>query len=102
MLAATSSHALYSSRIIKAGALLSDTRMVLENWDVGASLSDNLSRIHETNLLGKASRSRVSDVLAAFRRRYFGDPQLLQALAILAKGPISGDTLDRILYFQAA
>ena len=60
---------IYSSRIIKAGALLADTTTLLANWDNAQSAPDNLSRLQRENVFGKASRSRINDVLAIFRQR---------------------------------
>ncbi len=64
------SSALYSAKIIKAGALIGDTKTLLSHWDMTASLDDNLHRIQRANYFGKASRSRVEDILAIFRQRY--------------------------------
>ena len=44
----------YSSKIIKAGALLPDTKLLLESWDSDADIANNLERVREENLLGKA------------------------------------------------
>jgi hypothetical protein len=33
----------YTSRIIKAGALIGDTKTLLAHWDLDASVDDNLS-----------------------------------------------------------
>ena len=59
----------YTSRIIKAGALLGDTKSLLYQWDEGLSVAQNLQRIRENNLLAKSSRSRLDDILPIFRRR---------------------------------
>ena len=59
----------FSSRIIKAGALLPDTKTLLLHWDTAATAEDNLGRIRRENVFGKASRSRVEDILAVFRQR---------------------------------
>src|SRR5215213_3162797 len=75
----------YSSKIIKAGALLPDTKLLLETWDTGSDVEDNLERVREENLLGKSSRSRVEDVLRVFRQRYLKDPEMLRALLALVK-----------------
>ncbi len=91
----------YSSKIIKAGALLPDAKMMLVNWDEAAGVRANLDRMQQTNLFGKASRSRVEDILVIFRQRYLGDPGLLRALATLAKASLQAESLDRILYFVA-
>src|SRR5918997_4180166 len=93
-------NARYTSRIIKAGALLPDTKLLLENWDEGASVQANLDRVRQENLFGKASRSRIEDILLVFRQRYLDDPDALAALVVLARGRLPSDALDRILYFQ--
>nr|MCU0977713.1 DUF1819 family protein [Pirellulaceae bacterium] len=50
---------LYSSKIIKAGALLADTKTLLAHWDDSLPVADNLAAVRRDNLFGKASRSRV-------------------------------------------
>src|SRR5215213_6167356 len=91
----------YSSKIIKAGALLPDTKLLLETWDTTTDVDNNLERVREENLLGKSSRSRVEDVLRVFRQRYLEDPEMLRALVALVKGGMPAESLDRVLYFQA-
>jgi hypothetical protein len=93
---------LYSSKIIKAGALLADTKVLLAEWDLMRPVRENLERFRRENLFGKASRKRVEDVLAIFRQRYLADPAVARALVVLVKGQLPDDALDRILYFQAA
>jgi len=92
----------YSSRIIKAGALLADTMTLLDNWDQSLSVADNLGRLQSQNLFGKASRSRVRDVLAIFRQRYLRDEGLTRALAFLVKNHFPKPALDRVLYYHSA
>jgi len=92
----------YSSRIIKAGALLPDTKTLLSHWDTAASVEDNLGRIRRENVFGKASRSRVEDILAVFRQRYLADEAVLKALVVLVRRRLPAAGLDRILYFHAA
>jgi len=81
--------------------LLSDTKLLLEQWEAGDSVEGNLARFRQENLFGKGSRSRVNDVLAVFRQRYLHDPDLLAALVVLAHGGRRSESLNRILYFQA-
>lgn len=88
----------YTSKIIKASALLSDTKTLLVEWNDTESVAENLDRFRRENLFGKASRSRVEDVLAIFRQRYLGDPDILKALTTLARGSMPAQSLDRILY----
>jgi len=94
--------ALYSSRIIKAGAVLADTKTLLAHWDLAASAQENMERAQRDNLFGKASRSRVRDVLAVFRQRFLGEDSVTRALAVLVTGKLPAASLDRILYYHAA
>jgi hypothetical protein len=91
----------YSSKIIKAGALLSDTKTLLSAWDPSLSVNENLHKIRNQNLLGKTSRSRVKDILTIFRQRYLSEEEVTKALTTLVRQKTNGDTLDRILYFHA-
>src|SRR5215211_7637446 len=95
-------HAPYSSKIIKAGALLADTKTLLAHWDLAASVQDNMDRMRRDNLFGKASRSRVEDVLAIFRQRFLTEAAVTRALVVLVRGKLPAASLDRILYFHAA
>lgn len=92
----------YSSKIIKAGALLADTKTLLSHWDAAATVPENLGRFRRENIFGKASRSRVEDILAVFRQRYLADVEVLRALTVLIKQRLPAAILDRILYFHAA
>ena len=94
--------AVYSTRILKATALLGDTRILLEHWDASVPIKENLERFQSENIFGKASRSRVQDILKIFRQRYLTDTQVAVALSVLAKGRLAGASLDRILYYHSA
>src|SRR3954471_10286464 len=94
--------ALYSSKIIKAGALLADSKTLFAHWDLAASVQDNMDRMRRENLFGKASRSRVEDVLAIFRQRFLTEDAVTRALVVLVRGKFPTASLDRILYFHAA
>ena len=94
--------AAYSSKIIKAGAILADTKTLFAHWDLAASARENMDRAQRDNLFGKASRSRVEDVLAIFRQRFLGEESVTRALAVLVKGKLPAASLDRIFYFHAA
>jgi len=93
---------MYSSKIIKAGALLLDTKTLLSAWDPSLSVSENLHSIRSQNLLGKTSRSRAKEILTIFRQRYLAEETVARALATLAKRQCDSNTLERILYFHAA
>jgi hypothetical protein len=98
----TSAPLLYSSKIIKAGALLADTKTLLAHWDMAASVHENIERLRRENVFGKASRSRVEDVLAIFRQRFLGEPSVTSALVVLVRERFPSASLDRILYYFAA
>lgn len=73
----------YSSRIIKAGALLTDTKSLLLAWDLNSTVPQNLDRIRRENPFGKASRSRVEEgtIAAAFKK--VATEELEQAMELL-------------------
>ncbi|MCB9697630.1 MAG: DUF1819 family protein [Alphaproteobacteria bacterium] len=64
----------YTSRSIKATALLDETRLLLRAWQPGESSADLRRRVREEGLLGKATAARAVDVVAhAFNQRFLGD-----------------------------
>jgi hypothetical protein len=86
---------IYTSRIIKASALIADAKVLLAEWDLEQSVAENLDRARRENILGKASRKRVKDVLRIFRQRYFDDADVGGALVTLAQGgalPLARDS----------
>src|SRR5713226_1482377 len=96
------SSAQYSSKIIKAGALIGDTKTLLSHWDVYASVHDNIKRVQRDNVFGKASRSRVEDILAIFRQRYLTEKSVTKALVALVRAKFPTASLERLLYFHSA
>ena len=75
---------------------------LLAHWDLECSVQGNLKRIQHENIFGKASRSRVEDILRIFRQRYLTDESVTRALVILVKNRFPASSLDRILYFHSA
>src|SRR5437762_2772753 len=92
----------YTSKIIKAGALLADTKTLFSHWEPALSVQENLDRLRRENVFGKASRSRVEDILAIFRQRYLYECPVTRALIALVKNRLPAASLDRILFFHAA
>ena len=92
----------YTARITKACALIADTRNLLSHWDSSLPVKDNIDRIQRENIFGKASRSRVADILTIFRHRYLTDAQVTSALVALNRGKFPSAALDQILYFHSA
>lgn len=89
----------YTSKILKATALLADTRTLLTHWNTAETVDANLDRLRRENAFGKASRSRITDLSAILRQRYLNDDTLRNALVILAQGGLTNSALDRILYY---
>lgn len=92
----------HSSKIIKAGALIGDTKTLLSHWDVTASVAENVKRVQRDNVFGKASRSRVEDIVAIFRQRYLTEESVTRALVALVRGKFPSAALERLLYFHSA
>jgi hypothetical protein len=89
----------YTSKIIKAGALIPDTQILLTHWDTSLSLHENLQLMRETNIFGKASRTRIEDMLGIFKQRYLTNRLLTAALVTLATRGFTTSELQPILYF---
>ncbi|MBI3990072.1 MAG: DUF1819 family protein [candidate division NC10 bacterium] len=92
----------YSTKIIKAGALPADSRAFLRAYDLRLSLQQNLRQALRENIFGKASRSRVQDILPIFRQRFLTRPGLARALHCLVEADVHPAIVDRILYYHAA
>jgi hypothetical protein len=69
---------------------------------VAATVHENIDRIRRDNVFGKASRSRVEDILAIFRQRFLTEESVTRALVVLVRERFSATSLDRILYYYAA
>jgi hypothetical protein len=65
-------------------------------------VDENVNRAQRDNIFGKASRSRVEDILAIFRQRYLTEDTVTRALVTLVKGKFPTAALDRLLYFHSA
>jgi len=92
----------YTAKIIRAGALLTDTKSLLSHWDETLSTRENLDHFQRENIFAKSSRSRVREILVAFRQRYLTSEPVTRALVTLVKGSFPAEALDRVLYFHAA
>jgi hypothetical protein len=93
---------IYTSRIIKASALIADTRLLLSEWDLTQSVEENLAQARQQNIFGKASRRRTEDILKIFRQRYFENAAIGETLVTLAQNGRSGQWLEPLLYFFSA
>ena len=93
---------IYTSRIIKASALIADTKVLLAEWNLTQSVAENLDRARRENIFGKASRKRVEDILLIFRQRYFDDADVGTALVALTQNGAPAQWMDPLLYFFSA
>ena len=92
----------YRTKIIKAGALLTDTRSFFTYWDRALSRKQNLEHLQTSNVAAKDTRTRSEVVLAIFRQRYLADPEIAKALATFVNERASARILTPIFYFHAA
>lgn len=89
-----------SSRIIKGGALLEESRRFVEAWDDAVSDEENVDRFRTRNLLGKRSRARTDDTLAILRQRFAtAEPTLIPALRALS---VRAEAFRDACYFESA
>jgi hypothetical protein len=93
---------LITSKIIKATALLQDTMAFFEAYDPSISKEQNVQQALSSNIFGKASRSRVNDILTIFKKRYLYDTQVAASLSFMVKEGFSFSALKNILYFHTA
>jgi hypothetical protein len=71
------SSAPYSSKIIKAGALIGDTKTLLSHWDVDASVDKNINRMQRDVIItsrieNKEAKDRVGPILWRIPARVVG------------------------------
>lgn len=91
----------HTSKILKAGAALDDTRRIVEFWDATTTAEENLRRIADENPLGKKSRARLDDLMnrAIIPRFIDPGPHLIPAL----KGLLSDHhAFTEACYFETA
>jgi hypothetical protein len=92
----------YSSKIIKASGLLADTKTLFVHWDESKTDEENLREARRTNIFGKASRSRVEDILTIFRQRYIPENGSGRVLRRLVRSDLPTEVVDRVMYYYAA
>jgi len=65
-----------STRLIRKGALLDDTRRVFLEWDISMSFDQNLSRARNLNTPAADNNDWLKEVLATFSSRWRYEPRL--------------------------
>ena len=61
----------YSSKIIKAPALIKDAKLFLSQWDDSISIEENVEKAIQYNIMGKSSRIFAKNIIKAFKERYY-------------------------------
>lgn len=95
----------YTSRIQKGGALLEDMRLLVRSWHDGATWEEQVSHGLASNLLGKGTRARASDVFRrTFSHRFIkGDPPgAWKIVRSLEDRNVSLDILKPVYYWITA
>jgi len=93
---------LYTSKILKATALVNDTSIFLSAWDNEKTKEQNLKIIRQENLLNKKSRSRVNDILNIFQQRFLFNDDVIRSLSYLQKKGTSKELMLPLLYYFTA
>jgi hypothetical protein len=77
----------FTSNIMKVGAHLDDTRVLLDVWDPTLTDEENVEQIVHGNLLGLPSQSRANDVMVRALRPRFIAPGagIIEALQLLGQ-----------------
>lgn len=93
---------LYTSKILKATALVNDTSIFLSAWDNEKTKEQNLQIIRQENILNKKSRSRVDDILNIFQQRFLFNVDVIRSLSYLQKQGTSKEMMLPLLYYFTA
>ena len=90
-----------STRLIRKGALIDESRVVLKEWDADLGVSDNLSRILKNNPLGAKSEAWLREVRVTLSSRFSEfSPEALTSLSIIADSPASRDVWSACLLWH--
>lgn len=95
----------YTTRLQKAGAAIEDSRILLRHWSDAIPTEKLTDKLVSENVLGKASRMRMKDVIIrVFVPRFVrGEPKdAWRYLQTLEVGGTDGDTMASLLYFHTA
>ena len=94
----------YTSNMMKGGAMIQESLALLREWDPRIPPEDFTQIVIQQNLLGKATRARVRDILTrVFFRRFAapGVPSGKHLRAMITAG-FPDSVITRLLYFHAA
>ncbi len=80
-----------SSRLIRKGALVEETYIAFQHWDLAVSFEDNLQRLRDTNVIGAKNERWLHEVTTTLASRFKAHASI-EPLVILAQG---GFPLDK-------
>jgi len=94
----------YTANISKGSALVPETVALLREWSPSLSDEEFYTRVVESNILGKTTRSRVRDILARVFAPRFLASSLPSATAMkaLVEGDAGRDVVERLVLYHAA
>ncbi len=89
----------YNSDLLKSTGLIQETIVLIETYEPGMSVDELYSIAVESNILSKASNSRIKDIIKhAFYRRYvIGNEKIAENLKFLRTKFIGNDTFLQLL-----
>lgn len=92
----------YTTRVLRATALIEATKHLLREWDGSRPEAENLDLFRRPGALVKTSHQRTGDLLAVLRARYLEDAGLRRALVRLAQTRPQWPTLELVLGYHAS
>ena len=106
MIAATAAPAgptVYTQALAKGGALLTETRILLQAWQPGEPEVSLAERVLATDLLGKATARRVLDIVRVFNLRFLApsDAPARHLQRLVAGAPTRQTFSDLVLFYAA-
>jgi hypothetical protein len=82
----------FSTRLIRKGALISETREVLSTWDFDQSVKDNLHQVVANHVLHARSEAWLREIVVTLSSRFAEIPaHELRSLGWVARAPIDLD-----------
>ena len=95
---------LYNTNLSKAQGLVPETIAVLSLWEPGMSATDLLERVNSTGILGKATATRMRDiVMRGFAQRYLCNQGVpAEILKSLVSNQVDKGLLHQILLIYTA
>ena len=91
----------FSTRLIRKGALISETRDVLSTWDFDRSVKDNLHQVVADHVLHAKSEAWMREMVVTLSSRFSAmPPHELHSLGWLARAPVASDVWQACLLWH--